>query len=76
MNHNLSNRKEHPHHVIITMKIDIRKILPDGTLDQQVLGNKLLSDYGISNKAQFYFSAVSEAEAIKYLKQKLERLNG
>lgn len=76
MSKNISNRREYPHHVVITMKIDVRKILPDGTLDQQVIGNKLLSDYGISNKAQFYFSAVSEAEAIKQLKQKLERLNG
>lgn len=70
------NRKECPHHVTITMKIDVRKICPDGTLDHQVLGNKILSTYGISNKAQFCFSAVSESDAIKYLKQKLEKLNG
>ena len=49
-----------PHHVVVTMKI----------------GNELLAKYGISNKAQICFSAPSEAEAVKILKEKLERLNG
>lgn len=65
-----------PHHVVVTMKIDIRKMEKDGTLDSQVIGNGLLSKYGISNKAQICFSAPSEAEAVKILKEKLERLNG
>jgi hypothetical protein len=69
-------RKSHPHHAVITMKIDIRKINKDGNLDQQVIGNKLLAKYGISNKAQICFAAASEAECIKLIKEKLERLNG
>lgn len=70
------DRKICPHHVVVTMKIDIRKIENDGTLDRQVIGNEILSQYGISNKAQICFSASSEAESIKILKEKLERLNG
>jgi len=69
-------RKLCPHHAVITMKIDIRKIKKDGNLDNQVIGNNILAQYGISNKAQICFSATSEAECIKLLKEKLERLNG
>lgn len=68
------NRKTCPHNVCITMKIDIRKINKDGSLDGQVIGNKLLEPYGISNKAQFVFNAASEADAITILKDKLRRL--
>jgi hypothetical protein len=65
-----------PHHAVITMKIDIRKINKNGNLDHQVIGNNILDKYGISNKAQICFSATSEAECIKLIKEKLERLNG
>jgi|DEB0MinimDraft_6_1074348.scaffolds.fasta_scaffold182202_2 hypothetical protein len=68
------DRKSCPHHVVITFKIDVRKIHKDGTLDHQVIGNKILCEYGISNKAQLCFSAANEAEAIKILKKKLKRL--
>lgn len=67
-------RKLYPHHATITMKIDIRKIEKDGTLDAQVIGNEILSKYGISNKAQICFSAPTEAECIKLIKEKLEKL--
>ena len=68
------NRKLCPHNVCITMKIDIRKINKDESFDKQVLGNALLAEYNISNKAQFIFNAASEADAIKILKEKLRRL--
>lgn len=68
------DRRTCPHHVVITMKIDIRKIKPDGCLDHQVIGNKLLSQYGITNKAQICFSAPTEADAVKMLKEKVKRL--
>ena len=68
------DRKTCPHHVVITMKIDIRKINPDTTLDHQVIGNKLLAKYGITNKAQICFSAPTEADAVKILKEKVKRL--
>jgi|TARA_R110000744_G_scaffold41419_5_gene93779 hypothetical protein len=58
------------------MKIDIRKMNNDGSLDHQVMGNRLLAKYGISNKAQICLSGSSEADCIKTLKQKLEKLNG
>jgi len=64
-----------PHHAVITMKIDIRKIKKDGTLDNQVLGNKTLQKYGMSNKAQICFSAPTEADCIKIVKEQLEKLN-
>ena len=67
-------RKKCPHHVVITLKVDIRKINPNGSLDNQVIGNTILQKYGISNKAQICFSAVDEATAIKIAKEKIERL--
>jgi hypothetical protein len=70
------NRTSCPHHATITMKIDIRKIYNDGSLDDQVMGNRLLSKYGISNKAQICLSGSSEADCIRILKEKLEKLNG
>jgi hypothetical protein len=69
-------RKVCPHHVVVTFKIDVRKIKKDGTLDNQVIGNNILSQYGISNKGQICFSAPTEAECIKLVKEKLENLNG
>lgn len=69
-------RKLCPHHAVVTFKIDIRKIKKDGTLDNQVIGNEILSKYGISNKGQICFSAPTEAECIKLVKEKLENLNG
>ena len=69
-------RRDYPHHATVTFKIDIRKINKDGTLDQQVMGNRLLKKYGISTKAQLCISGPSEAECIKNLIEKLENLNG
>lgn len=65
-----------PHHATITLKIDIRKMYDDGSLDHQVMGNRLLSKYGMSNKAQLCISGSSEADCIRILKEKLEKLNG
>ena len=70
------NRRLCPHHAVITIKIDIRKINSDGSLDTQTIGNSILDKYNISNKAQICFSATSEAECIKLVKEKMERLNG
>jgi hypothetical protein len=70
------DRKKCPHHATITMKIDVRKMYNDGSLDNQIMGNRLLSNYGISTKAQFCISGSTEAECIKKLKEKLEKLNG
>ena len=68
-------RRDYPHHAMVTLKIDIRKINRDGTLDHQVMGNHLLKKYGISRKAQWSISGASEAECIKNLIEKLEKLN-
>lgn len=73
---NSVDRKNCPHHATITMKIDIRKMHNDGSLDDQVMGNRSLASYGISTKAQLCISGATEAECIKNLKEKLEKLNG
>ena len=74
LKNNKLERRNCPHHVVITLKIDVRKINSDGTLDTQIIGNKILSKWGITNKAQICFSAVDEATAIKMAKEKIERL--
>ena len=69
------NRRECPHHATITFKVDIRQINSDGTLDHEVLGNAILHKYNMSTKAQFAVVGNSEADCIRNLKSKLERLN-
>lgn len=69
-------RSEWPHHATITMKIDVRKVHSDGTLDGCVLGNEALKKYNIANKAQVCISGANEAECINNLKEMLEKLNG
>tara|TARA_A100001201_G_C4078699_1_gene198213 strand:+ start:274 stop:540 length:267 start_codon:yes stop_codon:yes gene_type:complete len=69
-------RKENPHHATITIKIDVRQMNKDGSLQRGVLGNTILNKYGISNKAQVCTSGATEADCIKNLKEMLERLNG
>jgi len=70
------NRRECPHHATITVKIDIRKINEDGSLDHAILGNHLLKRYDMSTKAQWCTSAPTEASCINEVKQALERFNG
>ena len=69
-------RKENPHHATITIKIDVRQMNKDGSLQKSVLGNTILNKYGISNKAQICTSGATEADCIKNLKEMLEKLNG
>ena len=69
-------RREQPHHATVTIKIDVRKINQNGTLDQLVMGNGPLARYGITRKAQLCLSGSTEADCIKILKERLERLNG
>jgi hypothetical protein len=69
-------RREQPHHATITIKIDVRKINTNGTLDPFVMGNGPLEKYGMTRKAQLYLSGPTEAACIKILKERLERLNG
>ena len=71
---NLS-RSQRPHHATVTMKVDIRKMLDNGNLDSQVLGNEALKKYGISNKLQICVSGVTEADCIKNLIRMLEKMN-
>jgi len=70
------NRREQPHHATVTIKIDVRKINQNGTLDPLVMGNGPLEKYGMTRKAQLCLSGPTEADCIKILKERLERLNG
>jgi hypothetical protein len=76
METNSLERRSCPHHATITLKIDIRKMNKDGTLDSMVMGNSLLSKYSMSTKAQICVSGPTEADCIKIVKEKLEKLNG
>lgn len=69
-------RSEWPHHATITMKIDIRKMNGDGSLDHKILGNEILNKYNMTSKAQVCISGPTQAECIKNLKDMLEKLNG
>ena len=69
-------RRLHPHHATITLKLDVRKMDHDGTLDPMVMGNSLLKKYGISTKAQICVTGSTEADCIRIVKEKLEKLNG
>ena len=68
-------RSMKPHIGIVTMKIDIRAMNPDGTLDIHVMGERALRKYKISNKAQFVIKGTSEAACIKKLKNTLEKID-
>ena len=72
----MGNRAEDPHHATVTIKVDVRKINPDGTLDHDVMGNKSLAKYSMATKAQWCISGPSEAACIKKVKERLEKLNG
>jgi hypothetical protein len=69
-------RSSCPHHATVTMKIDVRRMLDNGYLDNMVLGNDALGKYGISNKLQICTSGVTEADCIKNLIKMLEKMNG
>lgn len=69
-------RRGQPHHATITIKIDVRKLNSNGTLDSLVMGNNTLEKYGMTRKAQLCLSGPTEADCIKILKERLEKLNG
>lgn len=69
-------RSQRPHHATVTMKIDVREILKSGELSPQVLGEEALDKYNMSVKMMYLVSGPTEADCIKKLKERLERLNG
>ena len=69
------NRRLHPHMAVVRMSIELRKIEPDGSVDYKIVSQKSLSRYGIQPNIQLVFSAPSEAECIKVIKDKLEKIN-
>jgi len=67
-------RRAKPHVAIVTMKIDIRGINSDESLDTCNMGNEALQKYGIAQKGQFVVKGASEADCIKKLKTILENI--
>ena len=68
-------KRETPHQATITFNIDIRAFNPDGSLDTNILSDERLFKYNIGQKAKISISGVSEADCIKNIKTKLEKLN-
>ena len=68
-------RREKGHLAIITMKIDIRPMNNDKTLDNYMLGPKDLEKYNISNKAQIVVKGHSEAACVQKIKDMLGKIN-
>ena len=69
------SKRNFPHRAIVTFNIDIRAINLDGDVDIVGLSDERLSKYNIGKKAEFTVSGGSEADCIKNVKTKLEKLN-
>ena len=68
------NRREKPHIAIVTIKLDVRAINADGTLDQYVIGDSALERYGISRKGQFVLKGHDDADCVNKIIQTMERI--
>jgi len=68
-------KRETPHQAKITFNLDIRPLNTNGDLDTNSLSDKRLSKYHIGRKAEITISGVSEADCIKNVKRRLEKLN-
>lgn len=60
-----------PHYAQINFSIEIRKVLPDGSLESSTISKKELSKYGISDKAVFAIQGYDKADCIQKIKQVL-----
>lgn len=69
------HRRLHPHVAIVNMTVELRKIEQNGSIDYKIVSERALNRYGISPHLQLMFSAPSEAECIKIIKDKLEKIN-
>ena len=69
------HRRLQPHVAIVHMSIELRKMEPDGSIDYKIVSEKALNRYGIRPHSQLMFSAPSEAECVKIIKDKLEKIN-
>ena len=69
------SKREIPHRAVITFDIDIRALNLDGGLDTSCVSDERLSKYNIGRKANVVISGVSEADCIKNVKRRLEKIN-
>lgn len=69
------SKREVPHRAVITFDIDIRAMNLDGSLDTSCVSNERLSKYNIGKKAKVVISGVSEADCMKNVKRRLEKIN-
>ena len=69
------SKREVPHKAVITFDIDIRAVNLDGSLDTSCVSSERLSKYNIGRKAKVVISGVSEADCMKNVKRRLEKIN-
>ncbi len=69
-------KRLHPHIAIITMKVDVRAIMPNGMFDQYIMGDQALRKYGLATKGQFIIKGHSEGDCLNKLKKVLEDIDG
>ena len=67
-------RNKKPHIAIVTMKVDVRALNPDGTMDEAVLGDGILDKYGIARMGRINVIGFSEADCINKTKKMLEKM--
>ena len=67
-------RYQKPHIAIVTLKVDVRGLNPDGTLHEAVLGDAALEKYGICRMGRVNVIGFSEADCINKTKKMLEKM--
>ena len=65
-----------PHIAIITLKVDVRAIFPNGLFDQYVMGDGALAKYGLAQKGQFMVRGYSEGDCLQKVQKLLEDIDG
>lgn len=69
-------RREMPHIAIVTLKLDVRAIFPNGLFDKYVMGDEALRKYGLAQKGQFVMKGYSEGDCLQKVQKLLEDING
>jgi hypothetical protein len=68
-------RKDFPHVTVLTFKIEVRELQPNGIMGESVLSKNELRKFGMSDKAQIYIKGATESECIQKVKNLLENLD-
>lgn len=68
-------RKDFPHIAVLTFRIEVREVQPNGIMGESVLGRNELQKFGMSDKAQIHVMGGTESECIQKVKNLLENLD-